>query len=673
MAKTRYPGDEARLKLPKKSYKKGDLPETETEWEEYIKRTHTMGLSRRRRHELQWVLNIAYTKGYQNLLFDPRTGVIALSTDVQQPLTVNRIGAFVDARIAKRTKSRPVSRVIPNTNDPDDRLAAKHSDQALMHLWRKILMESQYDLLITIEEMTGTGFMKTCWNPRAGDKIYTEKKSPDGQDLMLTDDGEVDEDEIWEGEVSSTPLTPFAIVPANDRIVRMQDQPWIDEISHLTAGEIEEMYSKMRGRIKFQDDDETYTQYEKLAHRMGSSLFSNSGFMNGELADSLNSSIKVITRWIRPNYQYERGVVAVLIQGKLAMIDEWPNDYGLNIYPHVRFVHREDGMNFWGQATVERLIPVQRAYNRLRQAIDRNARLMAKGKWMLPKGAQVMEGALDDDSGEVVEYNPAVTEPHQANIMPLPNYIVQHQDQLITDFRDVGGQREASLAPGQNLTASVAMQTQAELSDEILIPVLRRQGESMELVANTQLEISNQEWLEPRKIKVLGEGNASGVMWLSKTDLKHHTDVHIEIESLFPDFRAAKKQTLMDFWDRRIITDPAKFLRIFRFGNFDLLLEEEERLEESVILDIEAIKNGKQPEIHPFQNHLMYVKKLSNFTQTPEFLRLEADRKQLLIQNLQQHLAMVMQSMPGGGAPMEQTNPASVGTPFGAQRPVGTE
>ena len=95
------------IHLPKKAYKKGDLPETEDEWIGHIQKNHSQALENRRRYELTWAVNLAYYMGYQNLLFDPKSGSLMLPGEITPALAVNRIGSFVEARHAKLTKQRP--------------------------------------------------------------------------------------------------------------------------------------------------------------------------------------------------------------------------------------------------------------------------------------------------------------------------------------------------------------------------------------------------------------------------------------------------------------------------------------------------------------------------------------------------------------------------------------
>lgn len=658
---------EKKTKIPKKA-SKGDLPKTEKEWIAYVNNAHHAGLQNRRKFEFQWILNYAYYLGYQDLKYDRSRGTIRVPKTIERPITVNRIGAFVDARKAKLTQNRPIPKVVPNSVDKDDINGAKFAGHALDHLWRRTDQEEEYEKVVTLELINGTAFKKTIWDPFSGEYVKQAKKTKNDE-IVVSDEGEIEEEKIFMGEVSSRALSAFNIIPADDSIEEVKDQPWMIERSWIPISEVEKMMPHLKGKIKSNFDEKT--DYENILDRLSTPVATGLGSAIMNISDSINSDVLVKTMWIKPNSEYEEGVVIVVVNNLLGLIDVFPNDYGTNIYPYVKFTERTDGYHFWGQATIERLLGIQRSYNRLRQKKLNNAFLMANGKWMNPKGSQLIEGALTDLEAEVVEYNPAVPEPHQAAIAPLPQYVTELPRELIVDFRDTGGQSETSFSPNPNLTAGVAIQVSAEVQDQMIAPILKRLARSMAKVANQQLILMNEEYIEDRKIMIFGEGNAIGAQWMSAVDFRNHADVHIEVESMFPDFRGAKQQRLIDLWDRRIIQDPRMFLEAFRFGNFDKIVEDLEKEEDPVIIDIEKIKNGETPEVTQYQNHQAYFKKLSDWINTPEFLRLIPQRKQLALDVLQAHMQFLMQSLPGQGAPVTEQNQNSVGSEFGSINPAG--
>lgn len=654
----------AKVKLPKQSRRNHDLPKTQEQWVDYINQCHSNGVANRRRFEYQWVVNLCYFLGFQKLYY--YDGRIRIDEDDQ--LTINRIAPFIESRHAKLTKNRPITRVIPNSSSPEDRKAAKYADMSLMHLWNKIDMEQVLDDGVIQMLVCGTSFLKTVWDANAGDQLVTEKVTEDGA-LKLGDLGDIEEEKIFSGEVSTQALSPFSLIPANDSITRLQDQEWLLERAFLSVSEVESRWPHLKGMVKKSGDNEDRTEYEKIVQKISSPTFYRTESKRAKM-DSVNSEVLAKIFWMRPNDVYERGFYAIVIGDQLALADEFPNDYGKAVYPYVKLDEHNSGFHFWNQSTLERLIPIQKAYNNLKDQKAKNARLTANAKWMLAKGSQVPEDSITDEEGEVVEYNPSVPEPHQAKIAPLPNYVENLEATLIGDFRDAGGQREAPFNPPPSITASVALQTLNELAEEVIIPISRRLSRSLKLNAHLQLMLIQEEWTEKRQVKIFGDSDAIGVEFLSETDLKNHTDVHVELESMLPELRGSKRQALFELWDRRIIQDPNEFIRLFKYGNFDSLGEKADKIEESFILDLQQMKTGKEVEVTPFQDHVFYASKLTDFLQTPEFNRMIPQRKQLIINNLQRHLAFV-QNQAAAAPPEGQPNGANTGTPFGPQKPVG--
>jgi len=604
------------------------------------------------------------------LVYNRQTGAIQVPYDSEQPLVINRLGSFVEARYAKLTKQRPVPRGIPNGNDKEDIEAAKGSGEFLEHLWRATEFEDELGSTTMQMLLTGNAFIKSNWNPFVGESFYANTGEQKGE-LAFGEDGEEESEEIFLGEVDSRATSPLNLIVANDGINRLRDQPWIIEKCWLTPGLIKKLWPD--ADINIRDDRDQKTEAEKVIERLSSPISAALGMGLPTGRDTINGEILVKYFYMQPNHQYPDGIVAVVVGNEVVKIGAYEQDPGPEKYPFVHFTEKNDGLRFWQQSTVERLIPIQRAYNRLKQKKLNIVYLHCNPKVLIPKGAQVMEDAFDDTEDEVVEYNSAVPAPNYMNIPQMPAFAREMPGELREDFSDVANQRPAIETPLPNLTAGVAMQTAAEIGEEPLGPILRRYGNSIKKVAKQQLLLVDANYDIPRMIKILGANGDFTVRSFKGADLRGHFDIHIEVESMFPEFRGAKRQTLIDLWDRRVITDPVQFMKAFRYGNFDYIIEKQETMENVVWMEIEAIKKGREPEITSIQDHMTHFRILSEWIQTPEFLRLIPERKQLALAVLQAHQQFLMQSMPGGGESVGQTNQNAVGTPFGAQAPVGTQ
>jgi hypothetical protein len=177
--------------------------------------------------------------------------------------------------------------------------------------------------------------------------------------------------------------------------------------------------------------------------------------------------------------------------------------------------------------------------------------------------------------------------------------------------------------------------------------------------------LANQFYTDERSIKVLGPSTGVvDILRINNLDLMNQTDVTLQLESSLGTTKAAARQQLIDLWDRRIVTDPNLFMKAYSVGDLDLVIRQEDPAEAVVIEQIEAIKQGANPVVTQFDNHMLHMKMLTKFMQTPEFTRMPPDRQQLATATLQQHIAFMGQA---AGMQGPQQNQAAVGTPFGQQ------
>jgi hypothetical protein len=142
----------------------------------------------------------------------------------------------------------------------------------------------------------------------------------------------------------------------------------------------------------------------------------------------------------------------------------------------------------------------------------------------------------------------------------------------------------------------------------------------------------------------------------------YQTDVTIQLESGFAKSLAGTRQTLIDMWDRRIIYDPEMFMKAYASGNIETLLKAKDPAEAVVLEDIEMLKQGAMPPVQPFDNHIVYIRLLSEFIQTPEFRKMPPDRQMIAMQVLQAHIQFVQPAQPE-----PEQNQAAVNTPYGEQ------
>lgn len=632
-------------------------PKSKEELGSYVKTCHDSGLNNRRGHEFQWAVNYSYYLGFQNLHYSPLTGTI--NRDIEsENIIINRIAPYVEIRNAKYTRNKPLPYVVPDKNNRESIQGAKISEMLLKHLWKTDNMDEKHATFCTNINTFGTCFLKDIWNPGIGQKMDI---TPDDGVLRMTEDGEDEVNLVFTGEAETHVKSPWAIL-ANPGATNLDDAIWIIDRSHMTVRQIMETYPHLEmDKIPLGTE---MTVYERFVNRLQSPMFSIfSGVEQAREMDPVildHELVLVKEMWLRPNEIYPDGAVLTVIGSELIDMQAFPK--GFTEYPFARAVEKEQLFSFYGQCTVTRLIPAQNRYNQARTQVAKNAAINANIKWHVFKGSGLHEDSLTDEEGEIVETNPNVGRPEQLQVAPLPNYVMESQVQDLKDFREMSGEREASEVPGlPQVTAGVALETVAEISDTILAPTIKSIEKAFVKSQRHKLIYANNNYDDPRIIKIVDQDNQVMVKEFRKEDLANQTDVTIRIESSLGNSKAAQQQKLLDMWDRRIIVDPQLFLDAWHSGRIDTIMSHHDKMNNVIAEDIEAIKNGQQPPVNPFDNHVVYIAKLSEFIQSPEFRRMPPDRQQIALMSLQQHLQMIQPQQ------QQAPNPAAVGTPNGAQ------
>jgi hypothetical protein len=640
-------------------------PKDERAWARMFSDMISIALNEREGIETQWARNAAYYFGFQHLLYDPMTKFIQVDGGRNDEYIINRIAGFLEQRVAKLAKSKPTLTVIPDKNDPLVIKGADISEKLLKNLWKINEKDEALEEAIMLSCLMGSSFKKTLWDSEAGDGVRDEQDEDGNIEFM--EDGRQKTNVFYMGEVTSALRNAFQVlVPSGVKKIRKSE--WICDRTMNNVDEIKKKFPDFDIDAALKHPDDT-TRFEKFVYCLGLGSpyqFGATSFSGMERTGSKTScrdlELAMVNEiWMAPNRIYENGILATMVGTQLLQLDEWP--YGHRYYPFTKLDEHWNPFGFYGISTVTRLIPIQRHYNDSRTQVAKNRRLMAVGKWWAPLGCGLSEDSLTDEEGEVVQSNGNMSPPQQLGVAPLPNYVMQDMDRDIIDIRDVSGERSVDAQPFSGLTAGVAIETMAELSDIGLGPSIKNIERACISEAKLELLLANEYYTDERVMNVIGEnkGDFSTVVF-NNLDLKWQTDVTIQMEAGFGQSKSGIRQTLINFWDRRIIFDPEIFLKAWATGNLDILLRQKDPAEAIVIEDIEAAKQGAMPQVNPFDNHVVHIRMLSAFIQTPEFRKLPPDRQMIISQLLQMHLQYMQ---PQEEAP--EQNQAAVGTPFGEQ------
>ena len=273
-----------------------------------------------------------------------------------QPRRVfNRIAPTVELRCAKLSRMRPALSVRSPSEDECGKAAAALSAAILAAAAQTGGLDEALTRAINWSETCGTAFYKVVWDNGGGAVV-----------------GESDGGPVFEGGVKVIAVPPGEIYPYSPDEESVQAQPSIIQARALPVQDI-------------------YSAY-------GVKLAGGGDRLGVKLAEGYEL---LIERYERPGAARSDGRFTVVAGGRLLYDGALPYKNGVNGirgYPFVKQTCMPLAGSFFGTSVVERMIPVQRAYNAVRNRKHEFLNRISMGT------IAVEEGSVDaDDLAEDLE------------------------------------------------------------------------------------------------------------------------------------------------------------------------------------------------------------------------------------------------------------------------------
>lgn len=552
--------------------------------------TETMEDFERRRlarqpFELKWRINQNFIAGNQFVDADFETGRL-YGRDVDAPQDVyNKMAPIYEARVAKLANIRPLPVTRPATGEGLSVLQSQLTTKLLNSTYYECGLGRQIGKAIIWSELAGTAFYKVSWNPYKGRKLG-----------VLSATGE----EVFEGGVETVAVSPFEIYPDYSTNEEMAD---VRSIIHAQALPVDVVNETWNVNLS---PESTWVQ-----DVMGADI--RNSFRNMVSIRETNDFVLVIEKFEVPTKYYPSGRHIVAAQNTLLYYGALPYLIGEGGKPGLPFVkqvsERMPGY-FWGRSVQERLIPIQRQYNRVRNDITNIISRFGNGVLDVPDGSydeeELQEGMY---AGKILHRRPGMERLSILEQPDVPGSLVNEVNRLENDFTSVSGVSEYSVYSQAGANASGAQLDMLSKSDDSR---LRPSGDSIREaiteIARMWIRLYRQFATGLRVARAIGDDNTAVLsMWESAdltTDdvvLDTRTDLQLTPED--------RKKTLVELLQYGLFANP-------RTGKIDdamrtRLLKEFELQENSPVDTIQhqslqraqnenfAMRNGEQPFVKP--------------------------------------------------------------------------
>lgn len=469
----------------------------------------------RSRFELQWQLNINFFMGNQYCDILPEAGRLYQQDKAfvwQEREVYNHIAPIVESRLAKLNKIAPQVTVRPATGDEEDIQSAKVSTAILHSAFERIGMGALLAEAAVWSELCGTVFYKQNWVSNKGRMIGHNSGGR----------------AVYEGDISTTVCPPYEIYP---------DTPYAESVEACASVIHARVYSC-----------EAIQSIWGIAVQPGS--VKTLGFGNADAAGGLGyraavyaateqeaeNSALVLEYYEQPSEKYEEGRYLAVCGETLLFEGPLPYQNGDNGTRKLPFVQQNSISRpgcLWGVSIVERCIPIQRAYNAVRNRKHEFLNRAAVGVLAVEEGTVDLEDLEENGltPGKVLVYRQGTNPPAMLPAGSLPNEFFQEESALLEEFNLISGTSDLmrqSVAP-TNVTSGVALNTIAEQDDTRLAITADRVRDAVLEISRQWLRLFKQFAGQLRMDRIVGKnGEISKLYWsanmLTSDDVVHETE-----------------------------------------------------------------------------------------------------------------------------------------------------
>lgn len=451
--------------------------------------------------------------------------------------TINKTRSFVRAEQSKFLSSIPTAVSVPSTAADEDIRAAYAGEQVWESYSDTKKLRQHYSRSIWWMILTGNGFFKTWWD----ESVCVDKEL-----------------NVY-GDIAFGSITPFHLFVPDLREQDIEDQPHII-IAYTKTVEWCKRYF-----------GEALTGVTLSASQSSSNQILEEGYLNLATTGRHEDSVIVYEAWIKPGATSllpDGGVVIIADSTIVGMVEGLPYTHGM--YPVTKFEHIPTS-TFYGDSPIVDLIGLQREYNELRSNISYAGKVAAVPQLIAQKGS-IVASRMTNEAGLVIEYKNGYQPPQPMQLSPLPQYFVEQQDRINSDWEDMSGQHDVSRgkAPA-GVTAGTAINFLQEKDDQFNTPQYQGVEDGFGKIATSTLTLFNQYVDIARKIKYTGTDAAFDTALLSGADIKNGTDIRIQRGSSIGQSRAASDAKTMDMFQVGLIDAPTALKRMEMGGDKGVL------------------------------------------------------------------------------------------------------
>ena len=495
--------------------------------------------------ERGWQVNMNFLRGNQYCGVSPLGEIVDEEAAYfwQARGCYNHIAPTIDARLARLSKVRPSLTVRAFSDSPEDLKTARLCSNILKAVKGRLDLDGVIARATLWSEVCGTAFYKIVWNFDEGKLIGAEGSEP-----------------RREGDVSVVALSPFEVYPDSLSAESMEE---VRSLIHAKAVPVKDIFERFG---------------VELAGRTVEGVALSPAGGRG----SLDDAEILIERYTRPDGEYPEGKLEIAAGGVLLYEGPLPyenGDRGERIFPFVRQTCTEMPGSFYGVSIVDRMVPLQRAYNAVRNRKHEFLNRLSMGVLTVEDGSLDAEELAEEGlaPGRVIVYRQGANEPHFLDFGSLPSDFQEEEERLANEFILVSGMSELSRSSSSayRVTSASGLQLLLEQDTNRMQASVESVERAVRAAGKQILHLYKQFAANKRLLRMTGEGGETEVYYFDRSDISADD---VEFLTEYDRTPAEVKEEILSLFQAGLLTDGEgklsddtrnKILDAFGYGSLE--------------------------------------------------------------------------------------------------------
>ncbi len=545
------------MKKIKNNAKKPTLTQLElTELAKEVQKDFLVRSEERKPFEAQWQLNLNFLLGNQYCSIAPNNDVIDYDKQYfwQEREVYNHIAPILEARMSKLIRVQPSMTVVPASNDDKDINTAKVSKKIVDAVRHKLNLSDITQSATLWSEITGSVFYKVMWNSSLGGIVAEDEN------------GEL----IHEGDVEVCVCPPYEIYPDNNSANSISDCKSIIHARSYDVGDIE-----LKWGIKVEGKDIDVFSLDNVSNVGGLGYYSK---VNKVTAKTKKNNAIVIEKYEMPTKEYPNGRLIIVCEDKVLYIGELPYINKTDEqrgFPFVQQSSLKVSGNFWGTSIIERCIPIQRAYNAIKNRKHEYLNRLSMGIVTVEDGAVDIDNLVEEgmSPGKIIVYRQGSNPPALMSTGKVPSDFAQEEDRLLQEFILLSGVSDlmrSSSAITSNISG-VALQLLIEQDESKLTHTAENIRNAQKEMASQILRLYKQFSVGKRTLKLIGVDGSVDMFYFSNNDISSD-DIVFETENEMNETISQKRSMVFELLNAGLLQDEnGKLSNSMRLKVLDML------------------------------------------------------------------------------------------------------